>query len=76
MTEPMPFAERGRIGAHAVNSKRTPEQRLEVARHAYLAGAVNTVEKKYPELSPDQRARLRALFAPESTCTCTKTIND
>lgn len=57
------FAEYGRIGGLAANAKRTPEQRKELTRRANRAGAVNTVEKEYPELSPEQRARLRALFA-------------
>ena len=58
------YAERGRIGGLAANAKRSPEQRHELARHAYLAGAVKAVVSRAPELSPDQRARLRALFAP------------
>lgn len=58
------YSERGRLGAQKVNADRTPEQRKELARKANRAGAVNTVERDYPELSPEQRARLRALFAP------------
>lgn len=58
------YAERGRLGAQKVNADRTPEQRQQLARHAYLTGAVNAVVNRAPDLSPDQRARLRALFAP------------
>ncbi|WP_374539488.1 hypothetical protein [Micromonospora aurantiaca (nom. illeg.)] len=41
----------------------TPEARRESARRAYLAGAVNAVVARAPELTPDQVARLRAVFA-------------
>jgi hypothetical protein len=57
-------ADRGRLGAEAAAAKRTPAQRREIARHAYLTGAVNSVVDRAPDLTPDQLARLRALFAP------------
>ena len=56
--------ERGRLGAAAANAKRTPAQRREISRHAYMTGAVNSVVDRAPDLTPDQLARLRALFAP------------
>lgn len=58
------YAERGRLGAQKVNADRTPEQRKELSRRAHLAGSVNAVVARAPELSPEQRARLRALFSP------------
>ena len=61
-------SERGRLGAEAAAAKRTPEQRREIARHAYMTGAVNSVVNSVvdgaPDLTPSQLARLRALFAP------------
>jgi hypothetical protein len=39
------------------------EQRRERARNAHLAGAVNAVVNRAPELSAEQVAKLRALFA-------------
>lgn len=58
------YAERGRIGGHATQANRTPEQRREMGLSSYLTAAVTTVVNRAPELSPEQRARLRALFAP------------
>lgn len=58
------YAERGRIGALNANAKRSPEQRREMGLNSYLTAAVTTVVNRAPDLSPDQRARLRALFAP------------
>ena len=40
------------------------EQRRERARKAQFAAAVNTVVRRAPELSPDQAAKLRAIFGP------------
>lgn len=58
------YAERGRLGAMKANASRTPEMRREMGLNSYLTAAVTTVVNRAPELSPDQRARLRALFAP------------
>ena len=57
-------AERGRLGALSANSKRTAEQRHELASRAHLAASVAAVVNRAPELTPDQLARLRVLFAP------------
>lgn len=40
----------------------TPERRKEIARSAYLTGAVKAVVDRAPELSPEQAAKLRAVF--------------
>lgn len=60
---PLSCAERGRMGGLSANAKRTPEQRREMGLNSYLTAAVTTVVNRAPELSPEQRARLRALFA-------------
>lgn len=56
------------MGARAVNAKRTPAERSAHGRRAYLAGAVNAVAAaaadELPPLTDEQRAKLRALFAP------------
>lgn len=61
-------AERGAMGARALNASRTPAERSAHGRRAYLAGAVNAVAAAVaanaPELTEAQRAKLRALFAP------------
>lgn len=44
----------------AASRNLTPEQRIERARGAYLAGAVNTVARRVRELTPDQRERIAA----------------
>ncbi|MFC3500820.1 hypothetical protein ACFOOK_07550 [Micromonospora krabiensis] len=61
---PMSHAERGRLGSVATVARTTPEQRREIARKAHLASAVNAVVNRAPELSADQVAKLRAVFAP------------
>lgn len=50
----------------AASTTLNAEQRRERARKAHLASAVNTVVAQAPdftELSPDQKAKLRAAFA-------------
>ncbi|GAA1649189.1 hypothetical protein GCM10009679_62910 [Saccharothrix algeriensis] len=64
MPTPLSHAERGRLGAAKTHAGRSPEERKEHARRAYLVGAVRTVVDRAPELTDDQMARLRALFAP------------
>lgn len=48
----------------AASKTLTPEQRRERARKAHLASAVNAIVARAPELTPDQAARLRAIFGP------------
>jgi enoyl-CoA hydratase/carnithine racemase len=60
----MSTTERASRAGYARAAKMTAEQRRESARRAYLAGAVNAVVARAPELSADQVARLRAVFAP------------
>lgn len=55
-------AEYGRIGGLKLQASRSPELRKELARTSYLTGAVNAVISRAPELSPEQAARLRAVF--------------
>lgn len=57
-------AERGRMGALKANANRSPDQRKELCRTAYLAGAVKAVVSRAPELSSAQITSLRALFGP------------
>jgi hypothetical protein len=59
-------AEYGRIGGLKLQASRSPEQRKESSRHAYLAGAVKAVVERAPDLSPEQLTRLRALFSQEA----------
>lgn len=59
---PMSRADSGRLGAQRANAVRTPEQRKEFGRRAYLATAVNVVIDRVAELNPVQEERLRALF--------------
>ena len=59
----MSTKERASIAGHARAESQTPEQRRELARRAYLAGAVNAVVNRAPELSPEQASKLRALFS-------------
>jgi hypothetical protein len=42
----------------------TPEQRREATRKARLTHAVNELVRQWPELTPEQMARLRALLQP------------
>lgn len=55
----------------AASTTLTPEQRTERARKAALARHsldtyVKTVVDRAPELTLEQKSRLRAIFAPES----------
>lgn len=59
---PLSMSQRGAIGGRVRADSQTPEQRRELARKAYLAGAVNAVVARAPELSQEQTARLRAIF--------------
>jgi hypothetical protein len=43
----------------------TPEQRRELGRKAYLTGAVKAVVDRAPELTEDQKARIRAILHAE-----------
>lgn len=59
----MSTKERASIAGRARQASQTPEQRRESARKAHLAGAVNAVVNRAPELSPEQVGKLRALFS-------------
>ena len=58
----MSAKERASKGARASHESKTPDERRAHARHAYLAGAVKAVVDRAPELSPEQAAKLRAVF--------------
>ena len=60
---PMSTIERARIAARASAAAKTPEQRKAHSRKAYLAGAVNAIVSRAPELTTEQTERLRAIFA-------------
>jgi len=61
---PMSTVERASIGARARAEKLSPERRKEIAQRAYLASAVAAVVNRAPELTTEQVAKLRAVFAP------------
>jgi hypothetical protein len=61
---PMSHAERGRLGGLKRAYSQTAEQRHEQARKLYLAGAVKAVVDRAPELTDDQRAKIRAILLP------------
>lgn len=52
--------ERARLAGRASQAKKTPEERKESARHAFLAGAVKAVVERVDELTPEQISALRA----------------
>lgn len=53
----------GREGGQARAENLSPARRREIARQAHLAGAVKAVVDRAPELTPEQTAKLRAVFA-------------
>lgn len=59
-----PDERRGSAGGRARAAKLSPERRTEIARKASLAAAVAGVVARAPELSAEQVAKLRAIFAP------------
>lgn len=60
---PMSTVERASIGGRAASAAMTPEARKERARKAHLASCVAIVVARAPELTSDQVAKLRAVFA-------------
>lgn len=58
----MSTKERASIAGRARADSQTPAERRALARKAYLTGAVNAVVSRAPELSPEQTAKLRAIF--------------
>ena len=56
--------ESGRMGGYGRAAVLSPEERKAISRKAYLAGAVNAVVARAPELTPEQAAKLAAIFAP------------
>lgn len=63
---PMNTRERAAIGGRARAAKLTSEQRKESSSRAHLASVVAEIVRRAPELSDDQTAKLRAIFAPAS----------
>jgi hypothetical protein len=61
---PMSHAQRGRLGGLKRAYSQTADQRREQARKLYLAGAVKAVVDRAPELTDEQRARIRATLQP------------
>ncbi|MFJ1538665.1 hypothetical protein ACIODS_09000 [Micromonospora chalcea] len=59
---PLSVRERTSKAGRASAAALTPEQRKERASRAHLASAVAAVVNRAPELTPDQVARLRAVF--------------
>jgi hypothetical protein len=59
---PMSHAQRGRLGGLKRAYFQTAEQHYEQARKLYLAGAVKAVVDRAPELTDEQRARIRAIL--------------
>jgi hypothetical protein len=59
---PMSHAQRGRLGGLKRAYSQTAEQRQEQARKLYLAGAIKAVVDRAPELTDEQRARIRAIL--------------
>ncbi len=53
--------ERASLAAKAVHARRSTEERSKAGAHAYLAGAVNTVTRRWSELTDDQKAGVRAV---------------
>ncbi|MFG1871893.1 hypothetical protein [Micromonospora arborensis] len=64
MMPTLSHADRGRTGGRTAAARMTPEQRRERARKAHLASAVAAVVNRAPELTTEQVAKLRAVFAP------------
>jgi len=59
----MTRAQAGRLGGLTRAYRQTPEQRRESARNARHALAVKAVVDRAPDLSEDQKARIRAVLA-------------
>lgn len=58
----MSTKERATKAGRALQASRTPEQRREAMRKVRLSAAVKAIVDGAPELTPDQAARLRAIF--------------
>jgi hypothetical protein len=56
-------AANSRKGGLIAADRMTPEQRRERSRKAHLAGAVNAIVKRAPELTAEQVSRLSAIFS-------------
>ena len=61
--EKMSNTERGRLGGFAAAASMTAEQRRERGRKAALAAAVSTVVRRWPDLTPEQKARIASVAA-------------
>lgn len=64
---PMSNKDRASKAARASHESRTPEERREFGRRAYLAGAVKAVVARAPELTPEQVSQLRTVFCEGGT---------
>lgn len=56
---PMSKTERAKTAANALHAGRTAEQRSSAGSHAYLAGAVGSVCRRWQDLTEDQRTAIR-----------------
>jgi hypothetical protein len=62
----MSRAEAVRAGGLARARSQTPAQRRELGRKGYLGRAVREVVDRAPELTEDQKARIRAILTTEA----------
>ncbi|WP_089013018.1 hypothetical protein [Micromonospora inositola] len=60
----MSTTERASRAGRARAASLSPDRRKEIASQAHLASAVAAVVNRAPDLSADQVAKLRAVFAP------------
>ena len=58
----MSTTERATKAGRALQASRSPEERREVMRKVRLAQAVKAIVEQAPSLSPEQTAKLRAIF--------------
>jgi len=59
-----PHQEWGASGGRTTASRRTQKERSEAASKAHLGSCVAAIVAKAPQLTPEQVAKLRAIFAP------------
>jgi hypothetical protein len=58
-----PHQEWGAAGGRTTASRLTAKQRKEASSHAHLCSIVAQIVKRAPELSSEQAAKVRAVFA-------------
>ncbi len=59
---PLSTRERASRAGRALQASRSPEERREAMRKVRLAAAVKAIVESAPELTPEQAAKLRAIF--------------